>query len=372
MDNHHHPDDESLSISDLARIDRVCVAFEESCKTGQPATIERLLVEVPEPVRSALLRELLLLELDYRCRRDEGPVESEYVARFPAHEAVVGDVFQRLRSDGRAAADAPTIASGMAPIPPPPAMTELSPGEQLGDYTILMELGHGGFGTVYSARDENLQRQVAIKIPRRDRFKSREQKESFFKEARTAAQLKHDGIVPIYAVGRHTDEAPFVVMEYLEGESLETVLGSGQLSYRRIAELLVDVAEAVHHAHRNGIVHRDLKPSNIVFNANGRPCITDFGLSEQWDPNTATSPSHTAELAGTAQFIPPEVYAGTGVMGPSIDIYALGVMLYLVLTGRLPFDGKNLNELSARFWPAFPRCQTKSIPMSRRSCSGSV
>ena len=353
MDDDSSRADESLSLAALSHIDRACLAFEESCKSGEPTPLETFLTDVEEPVRSSLLRELLLLELDYRCRRGESPDENDYIARFPKQLAVVADVFARGPSGTNVRSREVTAAFG-APATPPTAATPKMLPEKIGRYTVLEELGHGGFGTVYLARDEELQRQVAIKIPRRERFKSPEQLLSFFEEARTAAQLKHDGIVPIHDVGRLPDDSPFVVMEYLEGESLETTLQSKQLTYRQIAELLAEIADAVHYAHRRGVVHRDLKPSNIISDTNGRPCITDFGLAERWDPATAESSANTPALAGTAQFIPPEVYTGTGVMGPAIDVYALGVILYQALTGRYPFEERSLDELQEQILAGVP------------------
>jgi len=211
-------------------------------------------------------------------------------------------------------------------------------GETVGRYAMQKWLGRGGFGDVYLAWDGQLHRSVAIKVPRRDRFRSTEEEDQFFEEARTAAQLKHSAIVAIHDVGRHTDGTPFVVMDYVEGRSLEQVLKSERPAFRRIAEIVAQVAEAVQYAHDRGIVHRDLKPANILLDTAGRPMITDFGLARRWEqPVAAAQPS--TPLAGTLQFIGPEVLGDSGPVGPAADVYALGVTMYQAMAGRLPFEG---------------------------------
>jgi serine/threonine-protein kinase len=352
MDNHVDPTSDSLSVESLMHIDRVCVAFEESCKSVRPKSIESFLRDVPETLYSALLRELLSLDVDYRCRHGERPDMADYAERFPNHRAVVADVLER--ADDNASAT-PRLSEMTADFSnSPPGSVPISPGETIGRYTVLRELGHGAFGMVYLALDEELQRKVAVKIPCRQRFSSADQLLRFFEEARTAACLKHEGIVPIHDVGRTHDGVPFVVMEYLEGESLETTLRTNRLSFRQIAELMVDVAEAVHYAHRQGVVHRDLKPGNIVFDSRGKACITDFGLAERWESDADVSSTSPPALAGTFQFIPPEVYSGRAAIGPRIDVYALGVILYRALTGRYPFQADNLHDLQDQIRAGFP------------------
>jgi serine/threonine protein kinase len=323
-------------------------------KLGQPESIERLLADAPQSLRPALLRELLALEVDYRYRRGEQPLASDYLQRFPDHQAVVAYVLDRAEAERSSLGDVPETTSGSSDSSRLADLLAISPGERIGRYTVLSELGHGGFGMVYLARDEELQREVAIKIPRRQRFSSEDELRQFFEEARTAAHLKHGGIVPIHDVGRSQDGVPFVVMEYLEGQSLETTLATGQLTFRQIAEQMADVADSVHYAHQQGIVHRDLKPSNIVFDAQGKACITDFGLAERWGSGEEWSSPASPALAGTLRFIPPEVYSGTASIGPGIDVYALGVILYRALTGRYPFEASDLHELHEQIRGGLP------------------
>ena len=365
MDDHVDSSDDGLSLESLLHIDRICTAFEKMSKSGQPESIERLLADAPQSLRPSLFRELLALEVDYRYCRGEQPVASDYLQRFPDHQAVVAYVLDRAKVERSSVGDVPETTSGSTDSSCLPDLVAISPGERIGRYTVLRELGHGGFGMVYLARDEELQREVAIKIPRRQRFSSEDDLEHFFEEARTAAHLKHGGIVPIHDVGRSQDGVPFVVMEYLEGQSLETTLASGQLTFRQIAEQMADVADSVHHAHQQGIVHRDLKPSNIVFDAQGKACITDFGLAERWQSGAGRSSPAPPVLAGTLRFIPPEVYSGTATIGPGIDVYALGVILYWALTGRYPFEASNLHELHEQIrigLPPLPQEVNPNVP----------
>jgi serine/threonine protein kinase len=357
--------DDSLPLESQLRLERLCTAFEQAWKLGQPTTIESILVDSEEPWRSTLLRELLVLDVDYRRRRGEKPVASDYAERFPEDHAAVAYALERAAGEAVSGDRVSETASGCPDSPVRSTPFAIAPGGKIDRFTVLRELGRGAFGMVYLARDEELQRDVAIKIPHRDRFRSPEHLQRFMNEARTAANLKHDRIVPIHSVVRDEDDTPIVVMEYLAGESLEATLGRGQLTFRQIAELLADIAEAVHFAHRRGIVHRDLKPSNILFDSEGKACITDFGLAERWASGDAISSADEPALAGTARFIPPEIYSGRGRIGPKVDVYALGVILYQALTGRYPFPASNLDDLREQILvgtPPLPQEIDPNIP----------
>lgn len=339
------PNDDPLSLSAKERVDRICLAFEEAWKSGTRPRVEAYLGDTPEPERSALLEELLLLELDYRCRSGEMPTREDYQTRYGDHPGIVARVFDKLRhADDSPGSESPTESLSREAEEQAETATYAA-GETIGRYTVRRRLGQGGFGTVYLASDEELQRPVAVKIPRRERFRSSEDEERFFEEARTAARLNHPAIVPVHDVGRHDDATPFVVMDYIEGSSLEEVLRAERLSPSRLVEIIIEVADAVHHAHRLGIVHRDLKPTNVLLDTEGKPHITDFGLAERWEGLDPKPSFGQSTVAGTAHFIPPEIYAGRGQIGPGVDIYALGVMMYKVLTGRYPFRGNSLAEV---------------------------
>src|SRR5262249_33858699 len=159
----------------------------------------------------------------------------------------------------------------------------------------------GGFGTVYLARDRELGRLVAIKVPRRGLLNSPQQVQAFLDEARIAAGLVHPAIVAVYDVGRQGENDVFVVFEYVEGRNLSSVLKTDRLSPSQLVRLLIPVAEAVHHAHKAGLVHRDIKPSNILIDLHGRPHIADFGLALSENPQDFRS----REVAGTPIYMAP-------------------------------------------------------------------
>jgi hypothetical protein len=219
------------------------------------------------------------------------------------------------------------------PLPLQPAV-----GEKLGRYAIRRELGHGGGGSVYLAEDEELRRLVAIKVPRVSPFASAGAVERFLDEARTVARLRHPGIVAVYNVERGGDGTPYVVMEFIEGPSLEQLLAAGRPAYARAAELVAAIAEAVDHAHRQGFVHRDLKPANVLLDQAGDPHVADFGLAL----HESVQREREGEFAGTMRYMAPEQIRGeVHRLDGRTDLWALGVMLYEMLAGRRPFDGSD-------------------------------
>jgi serine/threonine protein kinase len=229
----------------------------------------------------------------------------------------------------------PTADEPQSATPPPDDPLP----EQIGRYRILERLGTGGMGTVYKAHDPQLERVVALKLPRfdgpqRDRA-SRVQR--FQREARAAAQVWHPHVCPIYDVGEHEGQ-PFVVMAYVEGQSLaERLAGKGR--YEDVNEavaLLRQVLDDLDAVHARSIIHRDLKPSNIMIDAAGRAVLTDFGLARpESDTEHLTS---DGVIVGTPAYMAPEQAAGESErIGPWTDLYSLGVVFYQMLTGRLPY-----------------------------------
>src|SRR3954468_8723250 len=214
-----------------------------------------------------------------------------------------------------------------------------------GEYSLERELGRGGMGIVYLARDVQLNRDVAIKVLPTHLAHAAEARERFVREARTAAGLSHPNIVPIHRVGEARGFV-FFVMSYVEGETLgERLRTRGPLPPTEATRVLREVAWALAYAHGRGIVHRDVKPDNILLEAGtGRALVTDFGIAHGTDATSATDPG---KITGTAHFMSPEQAAGERVDGRS-DIYALGVVGYLALSGRLPFESSNLPALLVR------------------------
>ncbi len=207
---------------------------------------------------------------------------------------------------------------------------------RFGDFELLEEVGQGGMGVVYRARQISLNREVAVKMILRGRLASSTDLDRFQAEAKAAARLDQPGIVPVYEVGEH-DAQPYFCMKYVKGHTLLDELKEGPLSDRRSAIVLGMVARAIHHAHRHGVLHRDLKPSNILIDEKGNPHITDFGLAKQVsDPASLT---RTGAVLGTPAYMAPEQAAGArGAVGPASDVYSLGSILYHALTGRPPFQ----------------------------------
>ena len=213
---------------------------------------------------------------------------------------------------------------------------ELSLPAKFGDFELLEELGRGGMGVVYRARQISLGREVALKMILRGQLASKADRERFEAEARAAAKLDHAGIVPVYEVGE-IDGRPYFTMKYIGGTTLAQRLTDGPLPPRETAMLLSAVAKAVEFAHQRGILHRDLKPSNILLDADNRPHVTDFGLAKQI--TDAASLTRTGAVLGTPAYMAPEQAAGArGQVGPHSDVYSLGVILYAMLTGRPPFQ----------------------------------
>ncbi|HET9293196.1 MAG TPA: serine/threonine-protein kinase [Gemmatimonadales bacterium] len=211
-----------------------------------------------------------------------------------------------------------------------------------GEYSLERELGRGGMGVVYLARDVQLDRDVAIKVLPAGLARTAAARERFVREARMAAGLSHPHIVPIHRVGE-AGGSVFFVMSYVDGETLgERLRTRGPLPPAEATRVLREVAWALAYAHGRGIVHRDVKPDNILLEAGtGRALVTDFGIAHGSEHGTATEPG---KIMGTAHFMSPEQAAGEAIDGRS-DIYALGVVGYLAVSGRLPFESNSLPAL---------------------------
>jgi hypothetical protein len=220
------------------------------------------------------------------------------------------------------------------------ATTSYNPADlprSVGKFEVLEQLGRGTFGTVYKARDPELQRLVAVKVPRAGSFATPEEEERFLREARAAAQLSHPGIVPVLEIA-HDRGVPYIVSEYVEGLTLADVLTGRRPGFREAAELVAAVADALDYAHRRQIVHRDVKPSNLLIDHAGRPHVTDFGLARRGEGEVTVTLD--GQVLGTPAYMAPEQAAGDQQrVDARSDVYSLGVVLYELLTGELPFRG---------------------------------
>jgi WD40 repeat protein len=212
--------------------------------------------------------------------------------------------------------------------------------ERIGVYVILGELGRGGMGVVYKAWQEPLRRLVALKMMLTGRFADAARRARFQTEAEAIARLQHPDIVQVFEIGEH-DGQPYFTLEHLDGGSLAEHIAGRTLSPTQAAAWVEKLARAVHYAHERGILHRDLKPSNILRTAAGHLKIVDFGLAKLLQG--AAYETRSGEILGTPEYMAPEAAEGTE-SGPACDIYALGAILYCLLTGRPPFQGPSTLE----------------------------
>ncbi|RUL87245.1 serine/threonine-protein kinase [Tautonia sociabilis] len=308
------PMDETLSLDRARLVNDVCERFELAWDAEPRPRIEDVLAGAGAtgPERRILLRELIALELELRRGQGDRLDEAEYLRRFPRDPEVIDSVFRSIEP------------------------------ESIAGYELLGELGRGGMGVVYRARQGSLNRLVALKVMRAGRLASEAESRRFRIEAEAAAGLKHPNIVRIFEVGCWRG-LHYFSMELIEGGSLSRLAPRLRDEPETAAVLLVKVARAVDHAHRAGFVHRDLKPSNILLDGGigdppGRrePFVTDFGLVKRVGPGSEDGPTRPEGIVGTLEYMAPEQARG-GPIDARTDVYGLGAVLYALLTGRPPF-----------------------------------
>jgi eukaryotic-like serine/threonine-protein kinase len=251
--------------------------------------------------------------------------------------------------------------------------------QQLGRYEILAELGRGAMGAVFRARDPRIDRIVAIKtiaVPGVEAAGLEDYRQRFFREAQAAGRLAHPGIVTIFdvdfaasteaapddaaksgAAAGANAQTPFIVMEFVDGKSLDELAGDHTLPRDTALDIIQQVAEALHYAHSNGIIHRDIKPANIIVTHEGRAKIADFGIAKV----ALTEVTLPGNVLGTPAYMSPEQLNGKNVDGRS-DLFSLGVIAYWLITGKKPFDGKTLTEVCVQVVTKDPAPATEIVP----------
>src|SRR5881275_2865762 len=238
---------------------------------------------------------------------------------------------------------------------------------ELGDYDLLEEVGRGGQGVVFRARQKSLNRTVALKVISLGQWASKAHLRRFRLEAEAAARLEHPGIVPIHEVGER-DGSCYFSMKFIEGGQLDEVARREAMPIRRAVELIAKVARIVHYAHEHGILHRDIKPGNILLDRNGEPHLTDFGLARLVEADSTVT--GTLEVLGTPSYMAPEQAAGNNAaVSSNTDVYGLGAVLYQLLTGQPPFAGGTTYETIKLLLDAEPRQPRQLNPKIDRDLS---
>jgi WD40 repeat protein len=346
--------DDFLGIAEAARlrllVELVHADLEYRLKTGEATRAENYLSRYPELAHdSRLAVELIVAEYNFRQRSEPQLIPQEYLQRFPHYAPELETRFRALPgatpgAGGHPAqeAEAAAVATFLSHHPRPAESSAPAPeGVTVAGYEILGELGRGAMGVVYKARQVRLNRLVALKMILAGSLAGEEERARFRREAEAVARLQHPNIVQLFEVGE-AEGRPYFSLEFLDGGSLADKLDGTPRAPRQSAQLVEQLARAIQAAHESGIVHRDLKPGNVLVGSKWVLKITDFGLAKllQGEPGALAPGGQTQSgaIMGTPSYMAPEQAQGKSKrIGPAADVYALGAILYELLTGRPPF-----------------------------------
>jgi serine/threonine protein kinase len=310
------PSEDTLPFSEARHVDQICDRFEDAWIAGLSPRIEDYLSNEAEPRRSALLRELLRLELHHRRQRGDSPTSETYLALFPQHRDLIATLFPRDESTGSR----------------PPAMPTI-PG-----YEIVSELGRGSMGVVYRARQLKLGgRPVAIKV-----LLPGGPVDRFLREAKLLAKVNSSFVVAVYDFDILPDGSPLLIMEWVEGADLLKTIRSrgGTLPEEEVSQWMRQTSEGMLAAAEQGIIHRDLKPSNVLIDRKGRARVADFGLAR--GPQGPGDLTLTGGVMGTPFYMAPEQAEDPRLVDTRADVYSFGATFYHALTGSPPFSGETV------------------------------
>lgn len=331
------PDDNPMPVW----MGELCERFKDAWGSKNPISVESIVERIPADRRTVALQTLVEAEYVLRSATNDGLTAKELARRFPNDADLVLNIHRRL-----AGYSSPSNRETIAPKNAP-SNNDVETGSktlqiprQLGRYRIVRKLGQGAMGSVFLAKDEQLDRQVALKFPRGNLQQGGEQQARFLQEARAAAALHHANICPIYDAGE-IQGINYICMGYVDGAPLSqfAVQDSG-LTEQQIARIILQIAKAVAAAHGAGFIHRDLKPANIMIDLNNEPVILDFGLARRINRKEDQRVTQAGAIMGSPCYMSPEQVDGDEQrIGPQSDVYSLGVILYELLSGRVPFEG---------------------------------